>query len=100
MCFHCRDADDEFYNIIRENRHRFSTGVVNSFTSDMQTLKNLLNLDLYIGVNGCSMRDKKTCDVIRAIPLERLMVETNCPYCCVFNSHEGGKYIKTKFPKR
>ena len=56
MYLHSRSTDGDFPNIVKQNRHKFSTGVVHSFTGDEEELKQLLSMDLYIGVNGCSMK--------------------------------------------
>ena len=41
---------------MKENRHKFPTGVVHSFTGDLDELNDLLKMDLYIGLNGCSVK--------------------------------------------
>ena len=51
------------------------------------------DLGLYIGVNGCSFKTAENCEVVAAIGLERLMLETDGPWCEVRASHEGWKYL-------
>ena len=87
MYLHSRATGDEFASIIRANRHRFPTGVVHSFTGDLNELEQLVEMGLFIGVNGCSMKTEENCEVVKAIPLDRLMIETDCPYCDIRNSH-------------
>jgi TatD DNase family protein len=56
MYLHSRNTKGDFTRIVRENRHRFSTGVVHSFTGDLEELNDLIAMDLFIGVNGCSLK--------------------------------------------
>ncbi len=56
MYLHSRATGNEFNDIVKANRHKFTTGVVHSFTGTLQEMKDLLDLGLYIGVNGCSMK--------------------------------------------
>jgi TatD DNase family protein len=39
MYLHSRSTNGDFPRIVRENRHKFSTGVVHSYTGDVEELK-------------------------------------------------------------
>ncbi|EGR28126.1 hypothetical protein IMG5_183120 [Ichthyophthirius multifiliis] len=98
--FHNRNTGDDFFNIVKQNRNRFSSGVVHSFTGTSYELKQIIDLNLYIGINGCSLRDEKSIEVIKEIPLDKMMIETDCPYCEIRNTHPGKKFIKTVFEQK
>lgn len=68
-------------------------GVVHSFTGTVEELRELMGLGLYIGINGCSFKTGENCEVVREVRLERLMLETDGPWCEVRPSHEGWKYL-------
>ena len=97
MYLHSRATEGEFNRLIRENRSRFSGGVVHSFTGELEELNEILAMDLYIGVNGCSLKTQENIDVVKHIPLDKIMLETDCPYCEIRNSHASSKYVETKF---
>ena len=100
MYLHSRATGSEFNDIVKANRHKFSTGVVHSFTGTLQEMQDLVELDLYIGINGCSMKTEENCEVVKQVPLDKLMIETDCPYCDIRNSHAGAKHVKTVFPRK
>lgn len=100
MFLHDRNTGGDFGRIVKENRHRFTTGVVHSFTGTMEEMQSYVNLDLYIGVNGCSLKTADNLQVAAAVPLERLMLETDCPYCEVRSTHAGFSHIKSKWPAK
>ena len=97
MYLHSRSSRGLFERIIKENRSRFSTGMVHSFSGSREELKKLIDLDLYIGVNGWSLLTAENLEVAKLIPLERLLVETDCPYNQIGVSYASFKYVKTKF---
>ena len=39
-------------------------------------------------------------EIVKLVPMERLMVETDCPYCDIRNSHHSAQHVKTIFPKK
>jgi len=99
MYLHSRAAGQDFYRIVKANRARFSGGVVHCFTGTREELKELLSLDLYIGVTGLSFKTDAQLAMVKEIPPERLMIETDAPFCDVKESFAGAKYIKTVFPE-
>jgi TatD DNase family protein len=80
---HQRDAHDAFVAILREYRPRLRGGVAHCFTGDARELHDYLALDLSIGITGwiCDeRRGQHLRQLVRQIPLERLMLETDAPY--------------------
>ncbi len=100
MYLHSRATGMEFVDIVKANRHKFPTGVVHSFTGTLEEMKELVDMGLYIGINGCSMKTDENCELVKQVPLNRLMIETDCPYCDIRNSHAGAKHVKTIFPRK
>ncbi len=73
--------------------HIFAGAVVHSFTGTASVALRILSLhpDIYIGVNGCSLRraSLEQLDFLRSIPADRLLFETDAPYCDIRPTHPG-----------
>ncbi|KAL2020783.1 hypothetical protein VTK56DRAFT_7981 [Thermocarpiscus australiensis] len=98
LFLHSRAAHSDFVRLLKEafgpRLERLERGgVVHSFTGTVDEMRELADLGLYIGVNGCSFKTAENCAVVREIALSRLMLETDGPWCEVRPSHEGWKYL-------
>lgn len=54
----------------------------------------------FTGVNGCSLKTTENLDVVRGIPIERMMIETDSPYCEIKSTHAGVNFVKSKWPSK
>ncbi|MHA6965740.1 3'-5' ssDNA/RNA exonuclease TatD [Zobellella denitrificans] len=80
---HCRDAHPRFMEILAPWRDRLPAAVLHCFTGTEVELRDCLALDLHIGITGwiCDeRRGRELQQLVRQIPAERLMVETDSPY--------------------
>ncbi|MGV3592475.1 MAG: TatD family hydrolase [Gammaproteobacteria bacterium] len=80
---HQRDAHDHFIGILKEQRDKLARGVVHCFTGTRAELHAYLDLDMYIGITGWICDERRGLelqDIVKDIPAERLMLETDAPY--------------------
>lgn len=75
---HSRDATKDTIDCLKKYR---VTGVIHCFTGSLDTAKIYMKMGFYIGVNGVmTFKKAKIDEVIKEIPLERLVLETDSPY--------------------
>lgn len=96
MFLHSRNCADDFERIVRSHRSDFSHGVVHSFTGSMEELAQLLDLGLYIGVNGCSLKTPENLEAVKSIPLDRVLIETDAPWCELKNTHASRQLLDAR----
>lgn len=76
---HSRDAIQDTYSILRNNVVR---GVLHCYSDSAQMAKNFVKLGYYISISGTVTwkNAREPLEVIKSVPLDRLLIETDCPY--------------------
>ena len=80
---HQRDAHSDFFAILREHWRELAGGVAHCFTGGDAELDSYLDLGLAIGITGwiCDeRRGRHLLTLVRRIPADRLLLETDGPY--------------------
>lgn len=82
VIIHTRAAGEDTIKILRENQAEKCGGVIHCFTETMDFAKQALDLDFYISCSGIvTFKNAEAIrEVIRYVPLDRLLVETDSPY--------------------
>lgn len=82
VILHCRDAHREALALLAEERVGEVGGVMHCFSGDVEVAKRCLDLGLMISIAGpVTYKNARALpDVARYVPMDRLVVETDCPY--------------------
>lgn len=83
LFLHQRDAHADFIAILREQGSRLPAGVAHCFTNGIAEMNDYLELGLHIGITGWICDERRAADLreaVASLPLERVLVETDCPY--------------------
>ena len=83
VIIHSREADEDTGSILREELSGYErAGVLHCFGGGLQMARDAIDLGFYVSFAG-NLTFKKAEDlreIARQLPLDRLMVETDCPY--------------------
>lgn len=76
---HDREAHGDTLDILKTTKPK---GVVHCFSGSKEMAREIIKLGMYIGLNGVVTFNnaRKSLEVVRDIPLDRLVLETDCPY--------------------
>jgi TatD DNase family protein len=83
LFLHQRDAHLDFCPMIKQYRDQISNLVVHCFTDSKQALFDYLDLDCHIGITGWICDERRGLhlrELVKNIPTNRLMIETDSPY--------------------
>lgn len=77
---HMREATEDALSVV--GRHPRVTGVFHCFSGSVETAKQLIERGWYLGFTGVVTfkNARRAVEVVEAIPLERILTETDCPY--------------------
>lgn len=78
---HDREAHGDTLDILKQTQPK---GVLHCFSGSKEMAREIIKIGMYIGLNGVATfkNARKSLEVVREIPLERLVLETDCPYLC------------------
>lgn len=82
LIIHTRDAREETINILKQGNAQKVGGVLHCFTESLAMAEQAIELGFYISISGIvTFRNASELrEVVKALPLERLLVETDAPY--------------------
>jgi TatD DNase family protein len=86
-------------------------GVVHSFTGSPEEALELVELGFYISINGCGLKTDDNLRTVKAVPLDRLLLETgkfrmslckgadlsvqDAPWCSMTTAHSSHAHLQT-----
>ncbi|RSD24511.1 TatD family hydrolase [Mesobacillus subterraneus] len=82
IIIHNRDATADIVEILKEENAGEVGGIMHCFSGSVETALECIEMNFYISLGGpvTFKNAKKPKEVAEAIPLDRLLVETDCPY--------------------
>ncbi len=82
LVIHTREAQEDTVTILREEGAKDLGGVFHCFSGDAWLAKDALDLGFYLSFSGVLTFKNATMlrDIAKTVPLDRLMIETDCPY--------------------
>lgn len=82
VVIHSRDAAADTMNIMKDEHAEGMGGVIHCFSYSKEIAQEYVNMGFYIGVGGVVTfkNAKKLVETVEAIPIERIVLETDCPY--------------------
>ncbi len=79
---HTREALEDTYNILNDYSYGLTGGIIHSYNGSLEMAERFVELGFHIGIGGMVTFPKvrKVIETVKALPLDRLVVETDSPY--------------------
>ncbi len=79
VIIHDREAHEDTWNLLKKYRPK---GIVHCFSGSVEMARDIVSIGMYIGLGGAVTfkNAKKPVEVAKYVPLDRLVLETDCPY--------------------
>lgn len=83
MSIHSRNAEEDVLSILVKNKIKYA--IFHWYTGSLSTLEKIIKEGYYVSVNSSMMKTKKGLEIIKSIPLDRILVESDGPFTKVGN---------------
>ncbi|MGE6632335.1 TatD family hydrolase [Bacillus sp. NPDC077027] len=82
IIIHNREATEDVVTILKEEGAAEVGGIMHCFTGSLEVAKECMKMNFYISFGGpvTFKNAKKPKEVVKEIPRDRLLIETDCPY--------------------
>lgn len=82
IIIHDRDAHEDTLNIVKSEKAREVGGVFHCYAGSVEMAQEVLAQNFYIAIGGVVTfkNARKAVEVVRNVPLDKLLIETDCPY--------------------
>lgn len=82
VIIHSRDAAQDTMDIMKANKAEEIGGVIHCFSGSLPMAQEYVRMGFYIGIGGVVTfkNGRKLKEVVEAIPMESIVLETDCPY--------------------
>lgn len=106
LFLHSRAAHQDFVAILKEEGFGENGGkgvggnggVVHSFTGTKEEAAELMDMGFHIGLNGCSLKTAENLTMAQSIRPEKVMFETDAPWCTLTATHASKAHLKNLPP--
>lgn len=82
VIIHSREAAQDTFDVLKQEDAGAIGGVIHCYSGSLEMAREYVKMGFYIGIGGVvTFKNAKTIkQVAREIPLERIVLETDCPY--------------------
>jgi len=81
IVIHCREAFDEIFEILEEERDDKLYGIFHCFTGTLEQAKTAISYNMKLGIGGVvTFKNGKIDKFLNEIPLSNIVLETDSPY--------------------
>ncbi|GAA6027249.1 hypothetical protein JCM8097_002524 [Rhodosporidiobolus ruineniae] len=94
LFLHSRAAHSDFVSLLKAHGKPLR-GVVHSHTGTAEEALELIELGYFVGINGCSLKTQENLDCVKALPLDKMLIETDAPWCSITSTSAAAPLLAT-----
>ncbi|MDX1829551.1 MAG: TatD family hydrolase [Lutibacter sp.] len=81
IVIHCRDAFDEVFEVLEEEKDDKLFGIFHCFTGNLDQAKKAISYNMKLGIGGVvTFKNGKIDQFLNEIPIKNIVLETDAPY--------------------